>query len=472
MCGLLDDLLPVFGSIAGFMVGGPWGAAIGGALGGFGGSYFQNHDFGQSLFGGAVGGIGGYFGGGNIANGLGLMGDTSTLGDLAGTAAANGAGTLGELEQGAGGAAMFGPAAGTGTAIGSAASSLGGTGLGLAGGDALSGISNAGLGYMGGLGGGYAGTGLGSNSLGGETANLNGVMNGAANPTATAGGGAGTQAGVQAPTSNMGAMTNTPTGNAIPGQGGALGGTTSPSQFTMPGQAPQAAGPSTGGLEGGQAAPMDQNAAAAGAITNPGTPETPTNLSTMYGPTSSSATVAPQGVMGQSIGAAGGNVGQSVQAGALGEAQKTGMDFSDLGSLFGGGGQQGGVSPMALLAKTGLGAYQQYQQQQAQNAYRDQISNIFSPGGAYAQQMAQTLGRQDAAAGRNSQYGTRSVQLAAALAQAQAQALGGSNYYRAATATPGANMLNSLFSNYFANPGAFNQMGSAAFNGLSNLFGG
>lgn len=462
MCGLFDDLLPVFGAIAGGLIGGPWGAALGGALGGFGDQYFQTHNFGQSLFGGAVGGIGGYFGGADLADSLFSNGATA-LGDLGGTAAANGASTLGELESGAGGASLFGPMAGTGTAIGGASSALGGTGLGIAGGDALSGISQAGLGYAGALGGGTAGTGLGGNTLGGESANLAGAMGGAANPTATAN--------ATAPTANLGSFSNTPTGtSAIPGQGGALGGTGSPAQaMSIPGgtgATPAAPSAVTGGLEGAQAPAADPNAMAAGAAMSPGSESG--SLSTMYGPSTSGATVAPQGVLGQQIGATGAGF-NNVQAGALGEAAKTGMDASDLTSMF------NNAAPWMRLANAGYGAYQNYQQQQAQKAYMDQINNEFSPNSPYAQQMAQTLARQDAAAGRNSQGGTRAVQLAAALAQAHAQALGNSNYYRAASQPGGlATIFNPLFANFSSPQGMqmLGQIGSAGFNGLSSLFGG
>lgn len=139
------------------------------------------------------------------------------------------------------------------------------------------------------------------------------------------------------------------------------------------------------------------------------------------------------------------------------------------------------LSTAMKLFNTGMGAYQQHAQQGANNNYTNSINQIFSPQGAYAQQMQQTLARQDAAQGRNSQYGTRSVQLAAALAQAQANALGNNNYAHAATATPGASLLNGLFAN-FSSPQAmqglqqFGQQaanyGSSAFNGLQNLFSG
>jgi hypothetical protein len=59
--------------------------------------------------------------------------------------------------------------------------------------------------------------------------------------------------------------------------------------------------------------------------------------------------------------------------------------------------------------------------------------------------------------------------LAAALAQAQAQALGGNNYASAARNTSGANMLNGLFTT----PGAMQGLNTAVtsgWNGLQSLF--
>jgi len=51
----------------------------------------------------------------------------------------------------------------------------------------------------------------------------------------------------------------------------------------------------------------------------------------------------------------------------------------------------------------------------------DNLSGMYGPNSAYAQQMQQALDRQDAAGGRRSQYGTRAVQLQAALAEANSR---------------------------------------------------
>lgn len=58
-------------------------------------------------------------------------------------------------------------------------------------------------------------------------------------------------------------------------------------------------------------------------------------------------------------------------------------------------------------------------------AYRDQLQsrmdNYYAPGSAEQQMLQQAMERKDAAAGRNSQYGTRAVNLAAAMAERRAQ---------------------------------------------------
>lgn len=94
---------------------------------------------------------------------------------------------------------------------------------------------------------------------------------------------------------------------------------------------------------------------------------------------------------------------------------------SFMSSLLGNGG-------MGQLA-TGINAAYQANnaRKNAQNALGS-VNSLYAPNSPYAQQMQQTLSRNDAAAGRNSQYGTRAVQLAAALTQGQSNALTSSGY--------------------------------------------
>lgn len=69
--------------------------------------------------------------------------------------------------------------------------------------------------------------------------------------------------------------------------------------------------------------------------------------------------------------------------------------------------------------------------QKATHQYGDvinEINTLYGPDSAYSKQMQQALARKDSAAGRNSQYGDRAVQLAAALTQAKSNALTSPGY--------------------------------------------
>jgi hypothetical protein len=87
-------------------------------------------------------------------------------------------------------------------------------------------------------------------------------------------------------------------------------------------------------------------------------------------------------------------------------------------STSGTGSPASGVSNWENLA-AGLG--NMYLAHKANQGIQGQINNLnslYAPNSPYAQQMQQALQRQDAAAGRGSQYGTRAVELQAALANA------------------------------------------------------
>lgn len=189
------------------------------------------------------------------------------------------------------------------------------------------------------------------------------------------------------------------------------------------------------------------------------------NLSALYGANPSDAgTVSAGSPTGQVLGQSSGGISPAVTS--TGSATGGGVDENTLQGLF-------------KLFNTGANFWQQRQQAAGANNYANSIKDIFSPTGAYAQQMAQTLARQDAAAGRNSQYGERATELAAKLAQAQAGALGNSNYAQAAQNRSNSNVLNSIFSN-FGNPQGIKQLQSLystaapyvtqGANYLSNLF--
>lgn len=96
-------------------------------------------------------------------------------------------------------------------------------------------------------------------------------------------------------------------------------------------------------------------------------------------------------------------------------ANAVGSYFSQPSS---GDGGASGTTNWGNLA-TGLG--NMYLASRNNAGIQGQINNLnqlYSPNSAYAQQMQQTLDRQDAAGGRRSQYGTRQVELQAALANA------------------------------------------------------
>jgi len=95
------------------------------------------------------------------------------------------------------------------------------------------------------------------------------------------------------------------------------------------------------------------------------------------------------------------------------------------------GGSGGSTDWGSILNSLGTG-YAAYEAgKKADNAYTNQINSInglYAPDSAYAKQMEQTLARKDAAAGRNSQYGTRAVELAANLTDSKSKAINSANY--------------------------------------------
>lgn len=90
-------------------------------------------------------------------------------------------------------------------------------------------------------------------------------------------------------------------------------------------------------------------------------------------------------------------------------------------------GARGGRNLLDLMRR-GVGVYNANKQMKANNAasggLQQQVKTLqdmFTPGGAYAQQLRQQLERRDAAAGRRSQYGPREAELMAALARENAR---------------------------------------------------
>lgn len=382
-----------------------------------------------------------------ISNGLGAA--FGALSGGAGEAASTGAdafttglettapATLGGLESGLGGAGTFGLNAGTGTAIDSGlAQGLGAGGLGVAGPSTLTGITSGAAGAAGALGGGTAGTGLaGQGSIV--------PPQGPASPVDVGNGAA----------SLEGSQTAAIPGGAPGGQANlaALYGPNSTAAGSQIGQGINAS------AEGSQAGPQF-GALGEGTTGAPG----------MAGATD---------IPGQSIGNGYSQAANSAAQGGGGVNDFLTSLFGNQAGVGGAGAGNGEYNALTSLLKAGLGAFQQNSQQGRYNNYVNQINDLYSPNSPYAQQMAQTLARQDAAAGRNSQYGTRATQLAAALTNDRARALTSAPYSQASFANPGANILNSLFSNFTGPQGIQNaqglyNLGSSAFGGLSSLFGG
>ncbi len=114
---------------------------------------------------------------------------------------------------------------------------------------------------------------------------------------------------------------------------------------------------------------------------------------------------------GSRVGAMAGNSPASGFTGERGYSDKT---------LGGGGGskQFGMTDALGTLA----GLYSANRAQSAAKANTLDLSSMYGPNSAYAQQLRQQLARRDAAGGRRSQYGPREVELQAKLAQMMAQA--------------------------------------------------
>jgi len=118
--------------------------------------------------------------------------------------------------------------------------------------------------------------------------------------------------------------------------------------------------------------------------------------------------------------------GSSVAGG--GAAASGGPWSSFLGSLATSAGKSVGGSLLSQLIAGAGNAYEGNKQAGQYNDVINTINNLYSPDSAYSKQMQQALARKDAAAGRNSQYGTRAVELAAALTKAKSDALTSPGY--------------------------------------------
>jgi hypothetical protein len=116
--------------------------------------------------------------------------------------------------------------------------------------------------------------------------------------------------------------------------------------------------------------------------------------------------------------------------GAAGAAGTAGVSsaWSSIPDFLKSLGTSAGKNLLSQLISSGTNAYMGNKQTGQYNDVINQINGLFAPDSAYAKQMEQALARKDAAAGRNSQYGTRAVELAAALTKDKANALLSSGY--------------------------------------------
>lgn len=333
-----------------------------------------------------------------------------------------GLGSLGGAESALGGASLWGPFAGTGTALGSIAGGVD-TGLGLAGSGLASGLGMAGSDVLGGLsalgdlgnfgtgslGGAFSGSGLvsptdlaSSGALGAGSSNpfvTNGTTNLGSLFGSDTGGNLGmlnpTTAGI-APDTALGSSNALTTAGGVGETGtGTLGGITnaaySPNAIL---NGPIAATPEGGGISGITPMSLEGSQLANQAT---GVFSQPTTWDKIMDPLR--------------------------QAGQFVSDVKN--DVNDFLSPIGG---LTGLKTIGQIGQMIVGARQQNALADAYQNQLNQINQLYAPDSPYAQQMAQTINRQDAAEGRRSQYATAATNLAAALTQAKAQALGSTAY--------------------------------------------
>jgi hypothetical protein len=145
-----------------------------------------------------------------------------------------------------------------------------------------------------------------------------------------------------------------------------------------------------------------------------------------------------------------------------------------LASLLGGG----TTSSATPWLQGGLALADLYQRQQASQALQDrfnqvnqQISGMYAPGSPEANLLQQEMERKDAAAGRNSQYGTRAVDLAAKMASIKgnllAQTLGNQNNLLAGSLATGNSSLGSLSNLFGQNTALTNAANTAIGSGVN-----
>jgi hypothetical protein len=299
-------------------------------------------------------------------------------------------------------------------------------GINTSGGQIAGSIANMIAGYEGGAAlGGLAGSSMAGSGLGGTTEGSAGSSAFSDMTGATSGGGFGSsQTAIDASqipgyaSTGAGAYTGLDRGVGNMASGASQGGANSLNNGTNPFK-----GAFLGGARGGLGSNLDY--AGTMGVTDPLYKAGINGAITGAGRTAMNGGDATDSGYGALVGALGGAVQQagptlSNWAGQAGNA---------VGNFFGGSsnGSGGGVNPSTGTTNWGnlaAGLGNMYMSSRNNAGIQSQINNLsgmYGPNSAYAQQMQQQLQRQDAASGRGSQYGTRAVELQAALANANSR---------------------------------------------------
>lgn len=128
--------------------------------------------------------------------------------------------------------------------------------------------------------------------------------------------------------------------------------------------------------------------------------------------------------------------------------------------------------------QTGMGLYDMYKKNEASNILKDrfntvnqQINALYAPGTPEYNALWQEMSRKDAAAGRNSQYGPRSVDLAAKIAGLKgnllAQTMSPQNQLLSGSLATNASQLGSLANLFGQQTGASNALNTAIGSGVN-----
>lgn len=201
-----------------------------------------------------------------------------------------------------------------------------------------------------------------------------------------------------------------------------------------------------------------------------------TGLSTMGSILGSSMAGPVGGMLGGWAGSQVANMAGSGQGGPSNASTGQGQRFNLGNTLQGLGGLYAGYQGMQQAGQLGQNAANTNQALQGQMS---SLSNMYAPNSPYAQQLEQQLARKDAASGRLSQYGPRSVELQARLAGMAPQVAnsmsglaqaGGASNAQAQTANTNAQIAKAQMMNKLLGLGQSTGFNQWAGQGLSNMF--